>query len=105
MSKLSLESEELLNKALNNKYLSEEDWKVLIDEISDIAVDKEEDFENRGRWTYPVTYYFKYKDKYYGVTYMNGLTECQEPDYIDCNIFEVHKITKTIEVWEPVQND
>lgn len=91
----------MLDKVISGVKLTEDEWRKLIfNYIIDNAVNIEEG-EN-GRWRYPITYVFPYKGKYYSVTYQCGCTELQDSEYCWCNdsFCEVHKVTKTIEVWE-----
>lgn len=52
-----------------------------------------------GRWNQYMTTIIKVKDRYFGVGWSEGLTECQE-SYYDGPVYEVKPIKKMIEVTE-----
>lgn len=91
--------EELFNKAIKGEGLDTDEWKELVQQCNDFSIDEEVD-DYDGRWVDHVTVIFKYKGKYYGITYGRGKTECQEDEYYSCSLNEYHKVTKTIETWE-----
>lgn len=66
----------------------------------------EEQIIDHGRWTIQYEIIFKYEDKYYRAYYSIGATEmqCESPwEYDDeVNCYEVHKVSKMVEVWEDV---
>ena len=98
MDKVELTIEELLDKAINNEKLTEEQWKMVVSYAEDNEIDEVEG-ETR-RWTRLCIIIFPYKEKLYGISYDVGLTECQDSDYAGCSIGEVRKVTRTIEDWE-----
>ena len=95
--------EKLLLKAINGDILTERQWEELVTECRDWAIEEQE--WDLGRWHTLVTVIFQYKDKFYGITFERGNTECQENEYYNSEIFEVCKVTKTIETWKPVKED
>lgn len=95
MDKVELIIEELLDKAINGKKLTEQEWKRVVSYAEDNEIDEVEG-ETR-RWTRLCIIIFPYKEKLYGVSYDVGLTECQDSDYAGCSIGEVRKVTRTIE--------
>lgn len=52
-----------------------------------------------GRWNQYMTTIIKVKDRYFGVGWSAGLTECQE-SYYDGPVYEVKPVKKMIEVTE-----
>lgn len=92
--------EELFNKAINGESLNTDEWETLVQQCRDFSIDEESDDDGYDRWVDYVTVIFKYKGKYYGITYGRGKTECQDDEYYACSLAEYHKVTKTIEVWE-----
>lgn len=98
MDKIELTIEELLDKAINEENLTENQWERIVNYAEDNEIDVVEG--NVGRWTRLCIIVFPYKNKIYGVSYDVGLTECQDNDYAGCSIGEVHKVVKTVEDWE-----
>lgn len=96
MNELTIE--QLLDKAINEENLTEEQWKRVVNYAIDNEIDEVEG--DVGRWTRLCIIIFPYKDKIYGVSYDIGLTECQDNDYAGCSIGEIRKVVKTIEDWE-----
>lgn len=98
MDKVELTDEELLDKAINDEKLTEEQWKRVVNYAEDNEIDEVEG--NIRRWTRLRIIVFSYKEKLYGVSYDVGLTECQDNDYAGCSIGEIRKVVKTVEDWE-----
>lgn len=68
----------------------------------------ENEHVGRSRWTIQYELIFEKDGKFYSTVYSVGATESQDEspweydgDEIECT--EVCKVTKTIEVWEPVE--
>lgn len=98
MDKVELTIEELLDKAINDEKLTEQEWKRVVNYAEDNEIDEVEG--NVGRWTRLRIIVFPYKEKLYGASYDVGLTECQDNDYADCSIGEVRKVVRIIDDWE-----
>lgn len=92
--------EELVDKAINEENLTEKQWQQVIEYAKDNEIAEVEG--DIGRWTRLCIIVFPYKNKIYGVSYDEGLTECQDNDYAGCSIGEVHKVIRTYEDWEYV---
>ena len=92
--------EELVDKAINEENLTEKQWQQVIEYAKDNEIAEVEG--NIGRWTRLCIIVFPYKNKIYGASYDEGLTECQDNDYAGCSIGEVHKVIRTYEDWEYV---
>lgn len=95
----------LIERALAGEKLTEYEWKVLAysdDDFDDIEqnweyVDTQEG--NDHRWQREMLTVIKYKDKYYGITWMGGLTESIENEFYGSKIFEVEKVPVTTYEW------
>lgn len=92
--------EELVDKAINEENLTEKQQQQVIEYAKDNEIAEVEG--DIGRWTRLCIIVFPYKNKIYGVSYDEGLTECQDNDYAGCSIGEVHKVIRTYEDWEYV---
>ncbi|WP_337767513.1 hypothetical protein [Phascolarctobacterium succinatutens] len=92
--------EELVDKAINEENLTEKQWQQVIEYAKDNEIAEVEG--DISRWTRLCIIVFPYKNKIYGVSYDEGLTECQDNDYAGCSIGEVHKVIRTYEDWEYV---
>lgn len=93
--------EEIYTKLQNNEKLSEE-------EIESLVWDGEQVYEEAGeehRWQKEMFTVVKVKNKFYGICWMKGLTECQEHEYYE-QPFEVGCESKTEvvkkEIWKPI---
>jgi hypothetical protein len=78
---------------------------ILREEKMDEAI--ETNLIDSSRWSLVYEMIFEHEGKYYASSYSVGATEQQDespyendPDEIECQ--EVHKVIKTVEVWEPV---
>ena len=64
---------------------------------------------DHSRWSLMYEIVFEHEGKYYKASYTVGATEVQDEspweyeDEVTC--FEVHKVSKTIEVWEEVKEE
>lgn len=86
--------EELLERLYNGeREFTEEERADFVWETDRIGKDQGQE----GRWTRFVTVYFKYKGKYFGISYEEGLTEYQENSF-DYNPFEVKPYEETITI-------
>lgn len=93
--------EEIYTKLQNNEKLSEK-------EIESLLWDGEQVYEEAGedhRWQKEMFTVVKVKNKFYGICWMKGLTECQEHEYCE-QPFEVGCESKTEvvkkEIWKPI---
>ncbi len=96
MNELTVEA--LVDKAINEENLTEEQWQQVVEYAKDNEIAEVEG--DIRRWTRLCIIIFPYKNKIYGVSYDVGLTECQDNDYAGCSIGEVHKVIRTYEDWE-----
>lgn len=93
--------EEIYKKLQNKEMLSEE-------EIESLVWDSEQVYEEAGkdhRWQKEMFTVVKVENKFYGICWMKGLTECQENEYYE-QPFEVGCENKTEvvkkEIWKPI---
>lgn len=93
--------EEIYKKLQNQEKLSEE-------EIESLVWDSEQVYEEEGddhRWQREMFTVVKVENKFYGICWMRGLTECQENEYYE-QPFEVACENKTEvvkkEIWKPI---
>lgn len=86
---------EILNKIDNDEKLTES-------ELSELTCDDiEREYGDNRRWSRSVESICKIGDRYFSITWEQGLTECQEDEYYSQPV-EVKKVTyeKTITVTE-----
>lgn len=100
-----MDIEKLLDRAIreDEDTLTEQQWRTLIQDYAlrncvDIIEDKNECY------TRECTVIFKYKGKFYGITYQKKLHEGRyDDDFSWCWLYEYRIVTKTVEEWEPVE--